>query len=78
MLNKVTTKRNILLQAGMRVMIATLCTVAAMIGVAYFAKALMMSQSSIILSSVLAGVCGFVIGIYYTMRYLVRSGYKTK
>ncbi len=62
----------------LRVSIATLCTVAAMIAIAYLANMLEINQSLIIPLSVITGVCGFIVSIYWTMTYLVKSGYTEK
>ena len=62
----------------LRVSIATLCTVAGMITIAYLAKMLEINKSLIIPLSVITGVCGFIFSIYWTMTYLVKSGYTEK
>ena len=65
--------------AALRVVIATVGTVAGLVAVAYLAKMLGLGKALVITSSVIVGVCGFVFGIYWTMTYLVKSGYaKTK
>jgi hypothetical protein len=78
MLAEATKKREILMMAAFRVIVSTVCTVAGMIGTAFLAKMLGFSSASIITFSVIAGICGFVVGVYWTMTYLVKSGYSTK
>ena len=73
-----TTKREILVTVAFRVLTASVLTVVGIVGVAYLATMLEFSKTSIIASSVLAGICGFVFGVYWTMAYLVKSGYSTK
>jgi hypothetical protein len=75
MLAEATKRREILMMAAFRVLIATVCTVAGMIGTAFLAKMLSFSSASIITFSVIAGICGFIVGVYWTMTYLVKSGY---
>ena len=75
MLALVTNKRAILITAAVRVVIATICTVVGMVGIAYLANLVGFSKGLIITLSVTAGVCGFIFGVYWTMIYLVRSGY---
>ena len=73
------TKTELVIMTVLRVSIATICTVAGMVATAYFAKMLGISKSLVILLSIIAGVSGFIFGIYWTMAYLVKSGYaKTK
>lgn len=74
MLAPATNKRAILMTVAFRVIVASLLTVAGIIGVAYLAKMLSFSQGLIITSSVIAGICGFIIGVYWTMTYLTNSG----
>ena len=65
--------------AALRVIIATVGTVAGLVGVAYLAKILELGKALVITSSVIVGICGFIFGVYWTMIYLVKSGYaKTK
>ena len=71
----VTNKRTILITAAIRVVVATVCTVVGIVGVAYLANLVGFSKGLIITLSVTAGVCGFTFGVYWTMIYLVRSGY---
>jgi hypothetical protein len=70
-----TTKREILITVAFRVLLASALTVLAIVAMAYLAKMLGFSQGSIITSSVIAGICGFIFGVYWTMTYLVKSGY---
>jgi hypothetical protein len=78
MLTEATNKREILIMAAFRVIVATVCTVAGMVGIAFLAKTLGFSSASIITFSVMAGIGGFIVGVYWTMTYLVKSGYSTK
>ncbi len=71
-------KFEVFIMTILRVSIATLCTVAGMIAIAYLAKMLEINQSLIIPLSVIAGVCGFIFSIYWTMTYLVKPGYTEK
>jgi positive regulator of sigma E activity len=72
-------KLEVVIMAVLRVSIATICTVAGMVAIAYLAKMLGISKSLTILLSIIAGVSGFIFGIYWTMTYLAKSGYaKTK
>ena len=71
-------KREVIVAVTLRVVIATVCTVVGIIGVALLAKMLGLGKPLVITSSVLAGVCGFVFGVYWTMTYLVKSGYTEK
>ncbi len=64
--------------AFLRVLIASLCTVAAMIAVGYLVNFFGINHSFIIPLSIVTGVCGFIFGVYWTMTYLVKSGYTTK
>lgn len=66
------------MMAFLRVLFATLCIVASMIAVGYLVKLLGINQSLTIPLSIITGICGFVFGIYWTMTYLVKSGYTTK
>jgi positive regulator of sigma E activity len=75
MLAKITSKREILMVAALRVFIVSVGTVAGLVGIAYLAKMLGLSKALVITSSVIVGVCGFIFGIYWTMTYLVKSGY---
>ncbi len=77
--DKITSKREVMMQAAMRVLIASVATVAGLLGVAYLAKTLVLSKALVITLSVIIGVGGFIFGIYWTMTYLIKSGYaKTK
>ena len=78
MLVEATTKREILMTLAFRVLTASVLTVVGIVGAAYLAKTLGFSKALIVTSSAIAGVCGFVFGIYWTMAYLVKSGYSTK
>ena len=78
MLVEATTKREILITVACKVLIASVLTVVAIVGAAYLAKTLGFSKASIVTSSAIAGICGFVFGVYWTMTYLVKSGYATK
>jgi hypothetical protein len=78
MLAEATSKREILMTVAFRVLIASVLTVAGILGAAYLAKMLSFSSGSIITSSVIAGIGGFIFGVYWTMTYLVKSGYSTK
>jgi uncharacterized membrane protein len=69
---------HVLIKAFSRVLIATFCTVAAMIAVGYLVKSLGLNPSLIIPLSITTGICGFVFGVYWTMTYLAKSGYPTK
>jgi len=71
-------KLYVLMMAFLRVLFATLCIVAGMIAVGYLVKLLGINQSLTIPLSIITGICGFVFGIYWTMTYLVKSGYTTK
>ncbi len=62
----------------LRISIATLCTVAGIIAIAYLAKILEINKSLIIPLSVITGFCGFVFGVYWAMTYIVKSGYAEK
>jgi formate hydrogenlyase subunit 4 len=75
MLAKITSKREMLMMAALRVVIATVATVAGLVGVAFLAKMLAFSKALVISLSVIIGFCGFIVGIYWTMTYLVKSGY---
>ena len=77
MLAEATTKREIMITVAFRVLTASVLTVVGIVGVAYLAKTLGFSKASIVTSSVIAGICGFVFGVYWTMTYLVKSGYAT-
>jgi Na+/glutamate symporter len=72
------TKREILITVAFRVLLASALTVLAIVAIAYLAKMLEFNQSLIITSSVVAGLCGFIFGVYWTMTYMVKSGYSTK
>jgi accessory gene regulator protein AgrB len=72
------TKREILITVAFRVLLASALTVLAIVAIAYLAKMLEFNQSLLITSSVVAGLCGFIFGVYWTMTYLVKSGYSTK
>jgi hypothetical protein len=78
MLAEATSKREILMTVALRVLIASVLTVAGILGTAYLAKMLSFSSASIITFSVMAGIGGFIFGVYWTMTYLVKSGYSTK
>jgi hypothetical protein len=78
MLAEATSKREILMTVVFRVLIASVLTVAGILGTAYLAKMLSFSSASIITFSVMAGIGGFIFGVYWTMTYLVKSGYSTK
>jgi hypothetical protein len=69
------TKREILITVAFRVLLASALTVLAIVAIAYITKTLGFSQGLIITSSVIAGLCGFIFGIYWTMTYMVKSGY---
>ena len=75
MLAPVTNKREILIAAAFRVVVATICTVVGIVGIAYLANLVGFSKGLIITLSVTAGVCGFIFGVYWTMINLDRSGY---
>jgi hypothetical protein len=75
MLAPATSKREVLMTVAFRVLIASLLTVVGIVGAAYLAKMLGFSQGLIITSSVIAGICGFIVGVYWTMTYIVKSGY---
>ncbi len=63
----------------LRVLISTMLTVSGMVAVAYLAKSLEVNKSLIITLSIVTGIFGFIFGIYWTMTYLVKSGFaKTK
>ena len=68
-----------MLAAFSRILIATVFTVAGMFAIAYLAKIFEINSSLVILLSIITAVCGFIFGVYWTMTYLVKSGYaKTK
>jgi uncharacterized RDD family membrane protein YckC len=72
-------KLKVVIMAVLMVSIATICTVAGMIAIAYSAKMLGISKSLVILLSIITGISGFIFGIYWTTTYLAKSGYaKTK
>ena len=71
-------KFEVFIMIVLRISIATLCTVAGMIAIAYLAKILDFNKSLIISLSVITGVFGFIISIYWTMTYIVKSGYTEK
>ncbi len=72
---KIVTKREILMVAALKVVIATVVTVAGLVSIAYLANMLGLSKALGITLSIIVGVCGFVVGVYWTVSYLVKSGY---
>ena len=75
MLAPATAKREILLTVAFRVLTASVLTVVGIVGVAYLASILGFSKVFIIASSVIAGICGFIFGVYWTMTYLAKSSF---
>lgn len=78
MLEKKLSKSEVMIGAILRVLIATVCTVAAMIAVANLVEMLSINKSLIIPSTIITGICGFIYSIYWTMTYFVKSGYAQK
>ncbi len=75
---KTLSKLEVVTIVALRVSIATVCTVAGMVAIAYLAKMIGINKSLIIPLSIITGVSGFIFGIYWTMTYLVKSGYTEK
>ena len=67
-----------MLQIAFRVLLASILTVGGIVGAAYLANIMALGKGLIITSSVIAGICGFVIGVYWTMTYLTQSGFGKK
>lgn len=78
MLTKTPSHLEVIIAVVVRVLMATVCTVAGMIAVGYLAKLLAINPSLIIPLSIISGFCGFIFSIYWVMTYLVKSGYATK
>ena len=79
MLRKTPSKLEVIIVATSRILIATVFTVAGMLAIAYLAKLFEINSFLVIPLSIITGVCGFIFGVYWTMTYLVKSGYaKTK